>query len=1002
MPLTNVSGSPLEFDAVINQGDMLAQIRQIEARLKGLTGAAEKEASAIEKVVKNSTSVIAGFASFAAATNIINDIILVRGEFQKLEAVLTNSLGDKLAATEALKMISEYAATTPFQLQELGAAYVKLVNQGIKPTKAELQSLGDLAASTGKGFDQLSEAIIDAQTGEFERLKEFGIRASKEGDRVAFTFKGVKKEVDFTTDAIKDYIISLGRLEGVSGATAAISATIEGQLSNMADAWSRLLNEIGQANEGSISTVISSLTTLIDNFESVVDILKILAATYGTYKAAVIATTAIQAIQTASVQGYTIAEQLRLRAMLISEAAMKLLNRTMLANPAVFLVTSFAALAAALYYFGGRAAAATKAQEALNDVQAESQRIVEKEKRSLQDLLKIALDETRSKQDREAAIRRINEISPEYLGNITLETIRTNDSKKAIDEYIESLDRKARAQAAQSALDKLYQDRIEAQTKQGFNLGFGDKVKAGLTGTVLGLSGTAQSLISQSKENTKNDIKDIDAQINAIKNTYKGDLETQLIGEGQKQGARKRTIEVIEDELKAAQDLQKKHSSSSKEYLKYQTQINALEKEREAITGKQAAKSAIKADKDLDRLKNKLEQLLQSIAAAERDATQSGLLKEQSEIDKINERYDDLIRQAKEFKNNAGLLSRIEAARNKQIDNTVEKQKAEDYKKSVDDQKKAFDKLEEYKATVGLDKAKDLLKDQTGEFDSYIAYLKSELEKFRNDASIGGQIKFKFISEQLTSAEKEATEKEVDKKRKSYEELLKVTSTFNQRREAINKYYNELERELEDAKKKGIIQNADEILKGLRANRAADLEDLENAVLRSSELYRKLGADTIGYSRERLKKELKDLEAELKNGSSLTPEMELAVRQRIEQLRKLLRDTDKATTRALNTAAAFQEAGNALGAMVSSLGDADETLKRILSTLSLISISTAQVIEGIDKFNTAQETNDIAGMVSAGSGIFSAVIAVATTITRMIDERNNRQYEARQAELDFQ
>lgn len=36
-----------------------------------------------------------------------------------------------------------------------------------------------MAAATNKSFDQAVEALIDAQTGELERLKEFGITKAK-------------------------------------------------------------------------------------------------------------------------------------------------------------------------------------------------------------------------------------------------------------------------------------------------------------------------------------------------------------------------------------------------------------------------------------------------------------------------------------------------------------------------------------------------------------------------------------------------------------------------------------------------------------------------------------------------------------------------------------------------------------------------------------------------------------------------------------------------------
>jgi hypothetical protein len=55
------------------------------------------------------------------------------------------------------------------------------VNRGIKPTKDELINMSDLASSQGKSLNMYVEAMLDAQTGEYERLKEFGIRAKSVG-----------------------------------------------------------------------------------------------------------------------------------------------------------------------------------------------------------------------------------------------------------------------------------------------------------------------------------------------------------------------------------------------------------------------------------------------------------------------------------------------------------------------------------------------------------------------------------------------------------------------------------------------------------------------------------------------------------------------------------------------------------------------------------------------------------------------------------------------------
>lgn len=227
-------------------------------------GQQETALKKFQGTVSGVSTFLKGALATIGAAALGREIIDVTAEFQKFSAVLTNTLGSRSAAQIALRDIEEFAKRTPFAVDELTSSYVKLANQGFKPTTDELRKLGDLASSTGKGFDQLTEAIIDAQTGEFERLKEFGIRASKQGDQVKFTFKGVETQTKFTSQAIRDYILSLGDAEGVSGAMAAISETLGGQISNLGDSWTQLLKTIGDGNKGPLSAAIKGLGELVD------------------------------------------------------------------------------------------------------------------------------------------------------------------------------------------------------------------------------------------------------------------------------------------------------------------------------------------------------------------------------------------------------------------------------------------------------------------------------------------------------------------------------------------------------------------------------------------------------------------------------------------------------------------------------------------------------------------------------------------------------------------
>lgn len=247
-------------DLVVTLG---ADIKQMQSQLRAAN-------SSIDKLGGHIRTAAAAFGISFGVDKVLGlgkEVIKVTGEFQRFEAVLTNTLGSNSLAQKALSDIKDFAATTPFEVNELTASFVKLANQGFQPTSNELRKLGDLASSVGKSFDQLTEAIIDAQTGEFERLKEFGIRASKQGDQVKFTFKGVETQTKFTSDAIREYILSLGDLKGVSGSMAAISQTLEGRISNLNDAWGQLLVTIGQGSSGPLFEGVQMLSDMVNTLQ---------------------------------------------------------------------------------------------------------------------------------------------------------------------------------------------------------------------------------------------------------------------------------------------------------------------------------------------------------------------------------------------------------------------------------------------------------------------------------------------------------------------------------------------------------------------------------------------------------------------------------------------------------------------------------------------------------------------------------------------------------------
>lgn len=121
-------------------------------------------------------------------------------------------------------------------------------------------------------------------------------------------------------------------------------------------------------------------------------------------------------------------------------------------NPLATVATTVVAVVGALYLFTRRTSEATRAQKLLNEVQSEALTNIGAEKAQIETLYKIARNESQSKENRLKAIKKLNDISPEYLGNLNLETISTDNARMSVDKYIQSLLTLAEVESAKSRL----------------------------------------------------------------------------------------------------------------------------------------------------------------------------------------------------------------------------------------------------------------------------------------------------------------------------------------------------------------------------------------------------------------------------------------------------------------------------------------------------------------------------------------------------------------------
>ena len=185
------------------------------------------------------------FALFGALAG-LEKLIEVNRQFGILKAGLETATGSAQGANDAFIALQDFAKTTPYDLAQATSAFTQLVNLGLTPSERALKSYGDTSAALGKDLKQMVEAVADAATGEFERLKEFGIKSKNQGDTIAFTFKGTTETVKNNAAAIEEYLIKLGEVN-FDGAMKKRMESLDGAIANLGDSWDAFFYQLGQA-----------------------------------------------------------------------------------------------------------------------------------------------------------------------------------------------------------------------------------------------------------------------------------------------------------------------------------------------------------------------------------------------------------------------------------------------------------------------------------------------------------------------------------------------------------------------------------------------------------------------------------------------------------------------------------------------------------------------------------------------------------------------------------
>ena len=239
--------------AIADVDKQLTRARGWNAAFTGLRGQAGHVGSALDSVKSKMGSLAAKTAVAGAGIGYLfkTQFLDVASTFEDFQTTLKTLEGGNVAKAKAsFGWISDFAATTPYELAEVTEAFVKLRAYGIDPIKGDtLRALGDTASSMGKSIMDSVEAISDAMTGENERLKEFGIKAAKKGGQIIYSYtnqagKQMTKTVDASNrEMIRSSLVSIWN-EKFHGAMSERSKGWKGMVSNMNDQWARFTSRV--------------------------------------------------------------------------------------------------------------------------------------------------------------------------------------------------------------------------------------------------------------------------------------------------------------------------------------------------------------------------------------------------------------------------------------------------------------------------------------------------------------------------------------------------------------------------------------------------------------------------------------------------------------------------------------------------------------------------------------------------------------------------------------
>lgn len=578
-------------DKAVSQIGKLAQMFG-EDKTKGLRGAMLATGSAVNELAQNSSASAGYLVDFTArVAGVGKQAGFTQAQIMGLASVLDQNMQqDETSATAVQNLLAKmfqdsakFAKIAGLNVKEFANTLKKDANTALLQFLAAMRSKG--------GFAELAPM--------FEEMKMDGSRATGVLTVLADKLDDVKTAQQLANDAYEEGTSVINEFNTQN-------ESVQAQLDKAGKKFLDLSISLGEKLYPAARLCLSTASITVRILSEVVDFVIKYRTTILALTAAIIALTVAETAHVIKLKAIALWNNVVI-------AGSKKLWTVLVAHPYMAVAAAVTALVAVLIDLNRQSDTAAKISKELNDIREEAQKEIVEEKTKLENLRKAAMDETRSLNERYAAISELNRIVPNYNATIDKTTGKYIENKQALDQYIASLAHLYEVQGAKKRIQKLSEDKVDLELKkQKVQERYNDAKKAGFGmsyTTSWGATGNtridATSHLKSELDDIKSKLEEKNKILSTITKVYGKDIQSQ-------------EVQKVIDNNK-----NKGGGGSSGETEKERKAREKAEKKAEAEARKREAEAKRKQKQAADSIKAETNQLLAENAKAYAEGTKT-------------------------------------------------------------------------------------------------------------------------------------------------------------------------------------------------------------------------------------------------------------------------------------------------------------------------------------------------------------------------------------------